>query len=151
MKWFDMSSILSVWGLIIFLIVGCVEKPQPSLNADSYFNRGVAYYDKGQLDLAISDYSKAIEINPRYAKAYYSRGVSYYADKGQLDRAISDSSKAIEINPRLAEVYHNRSLAYTMKDEHNKAWNDVKKAQALGHQIDPHFLKTLGEASGVER
>lgn len=36
-------------------------------------NGGVAYYNKGQYDAAISDCNNAIEINPKYALAYYNR------------------------------------------------------------------------------
>ena len=36
---------------------------------EDYFNQGVAYYGKKQFDKAIADYSKAIELNPKYANA----------------------------------------------------------------------------------
>ncbi len=42
-----------------------------------YYNRGLEYQRKGQYDKAISDYTKAIEINPKYAVAYYNRGLAY--------------------------------------------------------------------------
>jgi tetratricopeptide (TPR) repeat protein len=38
-------------------------------NAEAYYNRGVEYHDKGDRDRAIADFTKAIEINPKYAKA----------------------------------------------------------------------------------
>jgi len=47
------------------------------MNAQDYYNRGNAYYNKGNYDQAISDHNKAIEINPKYAKAYYNRGATY--------------------------------------------------------------------------
>lgn len=39
----------------------------------AYYNRGLAYQNKGQYDRAISDYNKAIEIDPGDAKVYYSK------------------------------------------------------------------------------
>ena len=96
-------------------------------DAKAYFNRGLAYDDKGQYDQAISDYSKAIEINPRLADAYYNRGNSY-DDKGQYDQAISDYSKAIEINSEIAEAYINRGNAYSKKSQYDKAISDYSKA-----------------------
>ena len=47
------------------------------------------------------------------------------------------------------EAYSNRGLAYFYIKEYDKAWNDIKKAQALGVQILPEFLKMLREASGI--
>ena len=98
---------------------------------------------------AISDYNKAIEINPSYAVAYYNRGLAY-AVKGQHDKAISDFNKILEINPRDAMAYGYRGVTCFLKKEYDKAWNDVKKAQALGLQMRPGFLKKLREASGRE-
>jgi tetratricopeptide (TPR) repeat protein len=70
--------------------------------ADAYYNRGVAYAKKSQYDQAISDYTKALEINPKFAEAYYNRGVAY-GRKGQLDRAMEDYTRALEIDPKLGE------------------------------------------------
>jgi len=42
--------------------------------AEAYLNRGQAYYDKNQLDNAIADYDKSIEINSELVEAYTHRG-----------------------------------------------------------------------------
>lgn len=64
--------------------------------AEAYYNRGVTYHTKGNLDLAIADYDQAIELDPQLAKAYYNRGVTYHT-KGDLGRAISDLERALEL------------------------------------------------------
>jgi Flp pilus assembly protein TadD len=51
---------------------------------------------KGQYDKAISDYTKAIEINPRDAVTYTNRGLAY-AQKGQFEMACSDFKRACQI------------------------------------------------------
>jgi tetratricopeptide (TPR) repeat protein len=58
----------------------------------------------GQYDKAISDYTKAIELNPKHADTYYSRGLAYNK-MGQYDKAISDYTKAIELNPKHAGAH----------------------------------------------
>ena len=75
---------------------------------------GMTYGKNGQYDQAISDYTKALKINPKFAEAYYYRGRTY-GEKGQYGRAISDYTKAIEINPGFAEAYYNRGVAYYYK------------------------------------
>ena len=49
----------------------------------------------------------------------------------------------------MAYIY--RGLAFLLQDDFDKAWDDVKKTQALGAQFPPKFLKMLREASGRER
>jgi tetratricopeptide (TPR) repeat protein len=68
----------------------------------------------------------------------------------EYDKAIADFNKIIEINPRDANAYKNRGVAYCYKGEYDKAWDDVHKAQSLGYQAPPEFLKALREASGRE-
>ncbi len=92
-----------------------------------YYNRGVTYYESGDYDNAIVEFSKAIGINLRYSDAYYMRGNAYYK-RGQYDQAISDYTKAIEINPGCDTAYNNRGLAYHMKGQYDQAISDYTKA-----------------------
>ena len=62
-------------------------------DADTFFNRGVAYYNQGKLDLAIADFDRAVEINPQDADAFYNRGNTHHA-QGKFDLAIADYSRA---------------------------------------------------------
>jgi tetratricopeptide (TPR) repeat protein len=79
-------------------------------DVDSYNNRGAAYEAKGDNERAIADFNKALDIDPRLAKAYYNRAAVYRA-KSEIDRAITDYSKAIEINPLYGHAYFNRGSA----------------------------------------
>ena len=58
----------------------------PELNqecAETYYNRGLAHSKKGELEPAIKNYTKAIELKPDYAEALLQprRGVGYAAEK----------------------------------------------------------------------
>ena len=50
---------------------------------------GLAYGRKDELDLAIQDYDKALELKPDYADAYFNRRLAYEL-KGETDLAIQD-------------------------------------------------------------
>ncbi len=97
----------------------------------------INYAAKGQYDRAIALFSKALEINPRYAEAYNNRGIAYAKGKGQYDKAISDYDKAIEINPRYAEAYNNRAIAYCDSQKFDKAISDYTKAI----EINPRYTE----------
>src|SRR5437588_5235019 len=52
-----------------------------------FYNRGVEYSRKSDLDRAIADFSEAIRLDPKDAATYNGRGLAYEA-KGETDRAI---------------------------------------------------------------
>jgi len=140
------NKLIKSWGIILIIIVplllSCATTQQmrsDSTGAEFYLNQGMDYGKKGQYDEAISDFTKAIEIDPRSAEAYAKRGWAYSA-KNQFDKAISDLNKALEINPKFAGAYAIRGLAYFSKNEIEKAWNDINKAQEMGLKIDTATL-----------
>ena len=61
--------------------------------AQTYYNRGLAHSKKGELELAIANYTKAIEIEPDYADAYYNRGGAWLR-LGKPEKAKSDLAAA---------------------------------------------------------
>ncbi|BAZ13215.1 tetratricopeptide repeat protein [Calothrix sp. NIES-4071] len=103
--------------------------PRPAF----YSNRGNVYADQKKSDLAIADFTKAIQINPQLAEAYSNRGV-VYADQKKSDLAIADFTKAIQINPQLAEAYTNRGLVYKDQKKSDLAIADYTKAIQINPQ-----------------
>jgi tetratricopeptide (TPR) repeat protein len=91
----------------------------------------ISFAKKGQYDKTISDFNKAIVINPMDAKAYKNRGSVFYREDHK-DKAISDYTKAIEINPRYDEAYIARGNIYGDKGLYHTACRDFKRACELG-------------------
>ncbi len=127
-----MTRIGIILPVLLFFLFSCASTPptqDESRDAKFYNNRGAVYGEKGQYDQAISDFTRAIEINPRYNKAYNNRGV-VYRRKGQYDQAISDFNKAKEINPLDAEAYNN--MAWLFATAKAPGFRDGKRAVELG-------------------
>ena len=57
--------------------------------AEEFFEQGKKYTSVENADKAIDNYSKAIKINPKFAKAYNNRGIAYIWKK-KYDLAIAD-------------------------------------------------------------
>jgi tetratricopeptide (TPR) repeat protein len=78
-------------------IKGCSEfiRRAPDDTA-GYHNRAVAYGLAGDIDNAIADYTKVIEISPDNVSAYDNRGRAY-ASKGDYTHAVEDQTKAQEL------------------------------------------------------
>jgi tetratricopeptide (TPR) repeat protein len=127
------SKINLVIVAILFLLgcAGTAGIKEIPIHAYDYLDRGFIYSQKGQYDKAISDYNKALEINPNYVEAYNNRANIYYK-QGQYDKAISDYNKAIEINTSFSYAYNNRGNVYSMIGQYDKACPDYKQACELG-------------------
>jgi tetratricopeptide (TPR) repeat protein len=104
-------------------------------DAIGHYNRGVGYIQQEKYDLALAEFTKAININPRYADAYNNRG-NLYQQQGKPDLALSDYNKAININPRDAMAYLNRGiLYYHQQQEPDLALSDYNKAIEINPQL----------------
>lgn len=129
-------------------VIGARRVRRANLSA-AYYNRGLAYRDKRIYDKAIADFSEAIRIDPKNAKAHYQRG-NIHADLGDsLDLAIADYDMAIRIDPRFVFAYNARGLTLEAKGERARAAADYRSALKLdpGLSMIRQRLEAL-EASG---
>lgn len=104
-------------------------KLQPD-DAEAFYNRGVAYDNLGQFQMAISDYNQAIRLRPHYAEAFCNRGILYNAT-GQFQTAIADFNEAIHHNPDDAEAYLGRGFAYDQLNQSQRAIKEYSKVIVL--------------------
>jgi len=83
------------------------------MNEDTYFDKGVESYEKGDLSGAIINWSLTLVINSKNPDAYYSRAIA----KNELytwKAALTDYNKALEIAPDFIDALVNRG---SLKDE----------------------------------
>jgi tetratricopeptide (TPR) repeat protein len=106
------------------------NKTIEELNAVEWFKKGYADEISGNHNDAITAFTRAIELNPKYAKAYGGRGVAY-SRLGKHNKAIKDFNKVIGLNPKNAEAYGGRGFAYAGLGNHNQAIKDYSKAIGL--------------------
>ena len=97
-------------------IAGCSARIDSGEESDTnlfvaHYNRGFAYYNKGDYDQAIADYALAIALKPGEATAFTGRGLAYF-HTGQYESAASDFGQAIRLRPANADAYYQRATAY---------------------------------------
>ncbi len=107
-------------------------KTQPE--AYVYVNRGITKLASGDSRGAISDYSKAIELNPNYDSAYSFRG-NARSRLGDNLGAISDHDLAIKIDANNSRNYYNRGVAKYKTGNKSGAIGDFDRSIA----IDPEY------------
>ena len=69
----------------------------------------------------------------------------------EADSVISVFSKTIESNPNYAGAYYNRAIGYFYRNNYEKCWQDVHKAESLGLKFNPDFIEALKKASKREK
>lgn len=93
-----------------------------------YLNRGVMNKELNNLNLAVQDYTKCLEINPDYYAALVNRGIVFgYLDK--YKEALIDLNRAIELNSEYPIGYMNRASVFSMMNKKELACKDLATAR----------------------
>jgi tetratricopeptide (TPR) repeat protein len=102
----------------------------PENLAHAYGNRGVAYDNKGEYDLAARDYDESVRLDPTSASGHRFRGNAYKLQR-DYDRAILEYSEAIRLAPNDALAINNRGIVYYAKRYYDRAIADHSEAIRL--------------------
>ena len=85
---------------------------------EKYHTRGLEHSRNGDYELAIKNYTKAIELKPDYADAYYNRGGAYLR-LGKREKAKSDIATARDLG--MSDII---ALDEILQD-HDRAWKTL--------------------------
>lgn len=78
--------------------------------ARTYIEEGKQSFAAGDFVAAVEAFSRAIEVDPQNAEAYYQRGWAR-AHIGDVEGELADWSKAVELDPQRAAAYADRAAA----------------------------------------
>jgi tetratricopeptide (TPR) repeat protein len=90
-------------------------------SASFYYNKGLIYQDNNNLEQAVANYSKAIELDNNYALAYHYRGL-IYIEIAEKRKALEDLRKASQLyfnNQDLDSYHHARNLTQKLHELKN--------------------------------
>jgi tetratricopeptide (TPR) repeat protein len=96
----------------------------------AYLCRAAMYSKLQRYPEALADGSRAIELDPKEATAWYNRG-NTYGKLGQPAKAIADYSRAIELDQKLAYAWNNRGGYFDQLGQSEKAIADFSRAIEL--------------------
>ncbi len=115
-----------------------------NVQSASYISRALAYEGKGDLDKALTDFSKAISLQSNNAFAYQNRA-GVFEKQNEIDKAIADYSKAIKLNPKFPFPYRGRGLLLLKKGKDTEAEADFAKYLELNPAGKPALDKQIQE------
>jgi tetratricopeptide (TPR) repeat protein len=101
-------------------------------DAGAHFNLGVAL-GVMQDNREISEYQKALEIDPDLTTAYLNMGAALY-QKGNIEQAIAAYRRGIHANPLIASLHYSLGVALQQSGKNEEAQREF----ALASKIDPN-------------
>ncbi len=90
--------------------------------AEKYLNSGLENSKKGKVDIAIENYTKAIELKPDYADAYYYRSKAWLQVR-EVEKAKSDMVKASEIG------INSKTALDNLMQQYDRTWKTLGNVQ----------------------
>lgn len=125
--------------LLIIFCLGCILL-RAQQSAEDYVNSGNIKGSQKNYSGAISDYSNAIELEPKYGLAYFYRGAAK-EQLGDHKGAITDFDKSIEINPKYGLAYFYRGISKFGIEDKEGSCADWNKAGKLGCSTANQYIK----------
>lgn len=95
--------------------------------AVAYSMRGHLHLVTDEIELAIQDYAKAVELDPDSAADYFGRAQAY-AKQEKWQKAIDDYTTALTHDPQLTMAINGRGVAYSQIGEYELAVEDFTSA-----------------------
>ena len=92
-----------------------------------YYNRGLVYFKLGNNELALADFNKTIEFDPKCSSAFVGQCAVHLMQK-EYDASIAECTEAIDLGTDEIKAYLNRGWAYLENEKYDLAILDFTKA-----------------------
>ena len=107
-------------------------------------NLGIALAGLDRIDEAISEFNKALELDPNIVEAHINLGAAL-TRRGRMDEAAREFSEALRLDPNRPEPHYNLAGIYYFRGDYAAAWAEVRAYQDLGGKMEPQFIAALSE------
>ncbi len=94
---------------------------------------GAALASKQEREAALANLSRAIELDPRNAAAYYGRA-RVHAETEQSDKALADLEVYLQLKPHSREALRWRGMIHQFRGDYERALADANELLRLGPQ-----------------
>jgi tetratricopeptide (TPR) repeat protein len=105
----------------------CIVEQIDTGYVPGYLSRAIVYTQRRDYDLAIEDYTAAIDLDSNLLAAYNNRGI-VQAAKAEYDLALEDFNEVINLDGDSVLGYTNRAVVYALQGEYDLAIADLEQA-----------------------
>jgi tetratricopeptide (TPR) repeat protein len=106
--------------------------PHPK-KAEAYYYIANSFRKKNNLEGALTNYTKAIEVRPDYIQALAERGTLYMEQK-TYNSAVADFQKVVQLAPDNIEVHYQLGMAYCLLENYQAAIPELTRVVELNPQ-----------------
>lgn len=107
-----------------------IKQDEQMFKAQVLFEKGSKHLINEEIDEAIDDFSKVINIYPTKANPYQARGFAYHK-KRLYKEAIKDLNKSYSLDPNNFMAYSIRGDSYSKLERYDKAIQDFTRAISI--------------------
>jgi len=123
---------VSQYGKIIFGEFTKTRQPknQQARLAKKHVRKGYDHYKENRLKQAREELSRAIEIDPENAEAFFWRARTFIR-MGQYNDAIGDLREVVDLNPRYSPAYDNLGWLFMRRNKYDESLAHLNKSIEL--------------------
>ncbi len=126
-----------VWKDTITLFDDVLQK-QPDIPW-VYSNRGIAKYRNNDLEGALKDFNRSLELDPNFSLSLYYRGVLSHLS-GDYEAALADLDQVIFTTPDFSNAYYERGMVRKDLQDYQGALDDLSAAIAANQYfVEAYF------------
>jgi tetratricopeptide (TPR) repeat protein len=107
-----------------------IELDKDPENLELLTKRGSLYFQINELDFALTDIQKCVELNPQDAESYFLL-YEIFSFKNDNSQALKFINKAIKINPEEPKYYHFKGFIHHQREEYELALINYEHALSL--------------------
>jgi tetratricopeptide (TPR) repeat protein len=104
---------------------------QAPQNAEDHYYAGIDFFGDGKLPEAIAEYTRALELDPKFSDALHGLAQAYHAQQ-DFDRTIETARRILALDPDDILAWTTISRAYQRKGMVPEAEEAGNKARILG-------------------
>ncbi len=127
--------------IVLLALTGCATTGSNTIDkskmAEGYFNKGLAYFQQNNLELASVELNRSIQTDSSFKLSYYYLGVICDM-RGMYDDSIKYYKKAIRLDGKFSEAYNALGVVYSKQQKWDDAIEYYQKALENKLYTTPH-------------
>ena len=129
--------------IILVLVLVAASLSVSAQSAKKYYKTAMAFAKSENYGDAIKNFSKAIEMDPNYIRAYVSRA-DVYAKQEKYEDAVKDYERASSLDPgEEVYLYHSADMYYLLGNYDKALLNATQAININKKYVDAFKVKTL--------